>query len=211
MKQNIIIIGGGGHAKACIDVIESTELFNIVGYVDNESKLDPGLNIRYLGNDDILDKYLSDCSLIVGIGQIKNPRTRINIFEKMIKKGAKFPSIISPFSYVSKYSKIGNGTIVMHGAIIQANAKVGNNCIINDRALLEHDVVVGDNCHISTSSTLNGNVKIGDNTFIGSGSIVKNGVNICKNIITGMGAIILNDLIEEGLYLTSYSNKKHER
>jgi sugar O-acyltransferase (sialic acid O-acetyltransferase NeuD family) len=206
-KKDIIIIGGGGHAKACIDVVESTCLYNIVGYVDKESKLNSCFNLDYLGKDDILHKYIPTCAFLIAIGQIKDPHPRINIFENMLKKGAKFPSIISPSAYVSKYAEIGLGTIVMHGAILQANVKVGNNCIINDRSLLEHDVIVGDYCHISTSATLNGAVEIGANTFIGSGSVIKNGTRINKNVIIGMGVIVLHDILEEGIFLSDYYKK----
>lgn len=208
LKEDIVIIGGGGHAKACIDVVQSTGLYNIVGYVDEEPKLDTNFNINYLGTDDILDKYITDCSFLIGIGQIKNPQPRTNMFEQMLKKGARFPAIVSPSAYVSKYAKIGAGTIIMHGAILQVNVKVGNNCIINDRAVLEHDVNVGDYCHISTSTTINGGVEIGASTFIGSGSTIKNGVHICKNVIIGMGAIVLYDILDEGLFLSAYSKKK---
>lgn len=207
LKEDIVIIGAGGHAKACIDVIQSTGIYNIIGYVDKGAKLDSKFNIAYLGTDDILDKYIPTCSFLIAIGQIKNPQPRIDIFYNMLKKGAKFPSIISPHAYVSKYAEIGIGTIVMHGAILQANVKVGHNCIINDRAVLEHDVIIGDSCHVSTSVTLNGNVQVGDNTFIGSGSIVKNDVHVCKNVIIGMGAVVLYDIFDEGLFLPVYSKK----
>jgi sugar O-acyltransferase (sialic acid O-acetyltransferase NeuD family) len=207
LKEDIVLIGGGGHAKACIDVVQSTNLYNIIGYVDEEPKLDIKFNISYLGTDDILDKYISYCSFLIGIGQIKNPQPRFGMFEKLRKKGAKFPAIVSPTAYVSKYAEIGAGTIIMHDAILQANVKVGNNCIINDRALLEHDVIVGNNCHISTSATLNGGVEIGANTFIGSGSIIKNGVHICENVVVGMGSIILCDILNGGLFLSNISKK----
>lgn len=207
-KKDIVIIGGGGHAKACIDVVQCCDMYNIIGYVDREAKLDPRFNISYLGNDDTLDIYIPTCSFLIAVGQIKYPQPRSNIFLKMLKNGAKFPSIVSPYAYISKYAEIGIGTIVMHGAILQANVKVGDNCIINDRAVLEHDVIVGDCCHISTSTTLNGGVEIGTNTFIGSGSTVKNGVHIGKNVIVGMVSIVLYDILNEGLFLSANSTKK---
>ena len=38
MKKNIILIGGGGHCKSCIDVIEAEDKFEIAGIVDNDTK-----------------------------------------------------------------------------------------------------------------------------------------------------------------------------
>ena len=40
MMKKIIIIGAGGHAKSCLDVIESkNNLYKVVGFVDNKKML----------------------------------------------------------------------------------------------------------------------------------------------------------------------------
>ena len=87
---------------------------------------------------------------LITTGHIKNSKIRENLFEKVLNDGFKFPTIISPLSYASKHSSIGEGTIIMHGSIINAGAKIGRNCIINSKSLIEHDVVIGDHCHISS-------------------------------------------------------------
>ena len=56
-KKNIILIGAGGHAKVCIDVIESEKKFKIIGLIDNKKK-GKFLNYDILGNDKILKKIL---------------------------------------------------------------------------------------------------------------------------------------------------------
>lgn len=57
-KKNIILIGGGGHCKSCIEVIESTGKYNIVGVLDLPSELGKKiLNYEVIGNDDDYLKY----------------------------------------------------------------------------------------------------------------------------------------------------------
>ena len=53
MIEDIILLGSGGHAKACIDVIEQANNFNIIGMVDNKFK---GNTLGYpvIGTDDDL-------------------------------------------------------------------------------------------------------------------------------------------------------------
>ena len=97
------------------------------------------------------------------------------------KKGFKFPSIISPLAYVSHKAKVGEGTIIMHGAIVNSGAIIGKNCIVNSKSLVEHDAIVGNNSHLSTRSTLNGGVTLGKNCFVGSHAIIKQGVSVGKN------------------------------
>ncbi len=39
MKPRIVLIGGGGHCKSCIDVIEQEDKYSIAGIVDVMEKL----------------------------------------------------------------------------------------------------------------------------------------------------------------------------
>ena len=193
--KKLILVGAGGHAKSCLEVIELTKKFKILGFVDNSKK---GLfeKFKILGNDDYLKKIKnkSKIYIIITIGQIKNYKKRSNLFKKLQKFGFKIPVIISKSASVSKFSKIGNGTMVFNSVIINRSVEIGKNCIINSGALLEHDVKIGSNTHISTRAIINGNVKVGSNTFIGSGTIIKQGVSIGKNCIVGMGSIVKKNL-----------------
>jgi len=194
-RKSLILVGGGGHARACADVINTNKKYKIIGYTDvEENKLMSDYN--YLGTDDILSNYINNSFFIITIGQIKYYSKRKELFDYLKKNKANLISIESCNSYVSKNSCIGVGTIIMHGAIIQTNVKVGENCIVNDRALIEHDVTIGNNCHISTSSVINGNVKVGDGVFIGSGAIIKNGVKIANNCVIGMGVSLKTDVLK---------------
>lgn len=194
--KNIILVGGGGHAKACIDVIRATGQFTIAGYTDMNEGLQEFPEIPYLGNDDCLSQYIHESLLLITVGQIKNPSLRVKLFERLKQQGAAFATVISPNAYVSPMAKIATGTIVMHGAIIQSCAAIGVNCIINDRALIEHDCYVGNHCHISTGAILNGNVTIGNEVFVGSGAVIRNGIAVANRAIAGMGAIVVNNIPE---------------
>ena len=179
--KNRILIGAGGHCNSCIDVIELEKKYKIIGLVDDKKKI-KNLKYKILGNDKNLKILLTKSKFAhISIGQINNFKKREEIFLNLKKIGFKMPSIISPLAYVSPKAKIGEGTIVMHGAIINRGALIGNNCIVNTKALIEHDTSVGDNCHVSTRSTLNGGVIIGNNSFIGSHAILKQNIKVGKN------------------------------
>lgn len=194
--KGLILIGGGGHAKACADVINTTKKFNIIGYTDTKKSKEMSA-YNYLGTDDVLVDHLKKSSFIVAIGQIKSYTKREEIFNYLKENNANIISVESINSYVSTGSNIGIGTIIMHGSIVQVDVEIGENCIINDKALIEHDVTIGDNCHISTGSIINGNVTIGNGVFIGSGAVIKNGVTIADNCIIGMGVILSENILKE--------------
>lgn len=194
--NKIILIGAGGHAKACIDVIESFGEFSIAGLVEKKQiSSNKILGYPLIGTDDDLENLRKEFdNAIITVGQLKTATARKFLFNLIKKLDYHLPTIISPKSYVSKHAKIGEGTIIMHGVVVNANAVIGKNCIINNKALIEHDVFIGDNCHISTGAIINGEVKIGDECFIGSGSITKQTVSIGKNCIVGAGVTIKKNL-----------------
>lgn len=193
--KSLLLLGGGGHCHSCIDVIEAAKNYKIVGIVQPDLSSDLVLNYPVIGSDNDLPELLkSSKAAFITVGQIKNPETRIRLFDLLKQLGAELPVIISPKAYCSKHAKLGEGSIVMHGAIVNAGAKIGKNCIVNNQALVEHDAEINDHCHISTGARVNGNVSIGKGTFVGSGVVIKEGVLIGEHVIIGAGQIILNDL-----------------
>jgi len=196
MKERIILIGGGGHCKSCIDVIEQSGVFHIEGIMDVSEKLHQKvLGYEIIATDDDLPQLVNENkNFLVTLGQIKSPEKRIRIFQTLKESGVKLPVIISPLAYVSKHVEIGNGTIIMHHALINAGAKIGSNCIINNKALIEHDAIVGNHCHIATSAVINGGVTVGSGTFFGSKSVSKEYVEIGKNVVIGCGEKITKNI-----------------
>lgn len=183
MKQPIILIGGGGHCKSCIDVIEQERRFAIIGIVDlPEKKGNKILNYEIFANDDDIPTLAKTYdNFFITMGHLDFPQRRIELFTLLKKLNKTLPVIVSPNAYISKHTKIEEGTIIMHHTVINAGSKIGENCIINNKALIEHDATIGNNCHISTGAIINGGVRVGNNTFYGSGAVSKQYLEIPEN------------------------------
>ncbi len=194
--KSLVLLGGGGHCRSCIEVIETTGLFRIEGIIDNKiSKTETCLGYPFIGSDKDLDKIKTmNAMAFVTIGQINSPNKRKNLYEILNGQEIKTPVIKASTSVVSRYSKIQEGSIIMHGAVVNACANIGVNVIINSLALIEHDVQIGDHCHISTGARINGNVEIGDGSFVGSGAIIHQNIKIGRNSVIPAGAVISNDV-----------------
>jgi sugar O-acyltransferase (sialic acid O-acetyltransferase NeuD family) len=178
--EDIVLVGGGGHCKSVIDVIEREGRFRIAGLVDLPGKLGMKvLDYPFFATDEDLPRLAGSFrNFIITLGQIGLPGRRFELFDVLLKYGVRLPVIVSPYACVSAHARLGQGTIVMHGAIVNAGAVVGQNCIINSRALIEHDALIGDHCHVATGAIINGGVVAGKNCFIGSGAVTKQGVTI---------------------------------
>jgi sugar O-acyltransferase (sialic acid O-acetyltransferase NeuD family) len=190
--QDILIIGGGGHCKSVIDVIESTGEYKIYGIIDIKEKVGQKvLGYKIIGTDEDLEKYRNDIELaFIAVGFINSVELRVKIYDKLKQLNFKLPVVISPLAYVSKHSLIEEGTIVMHYAVINAGAKIGKNCIINTKALIEHDAIIEDFCHISTGAIINGGVIVGKYSFIGSNATTKQYIKIPENSFIKAGTVV---------------------
>ena len=192
--KKICILGSGGHATSCIDLIESMKKYKVVGIISkNQTTVGKKFLNKYkiIGTDNDYKKILKICkNIVIGVSFYKNLKRREEIFKNLKNAGFNLPIIHSPTSYISKGSKIDEGSQIFHGVTINKNVNIGKNCIINSNSLIEHDVVIKKNSQISTGVIVNGGCKIGENTFIGSGSVLRENINLKKNSFIKIGSII---------------------
>ncbi len=201
-QKELLIIGAGGHARSCIDVISLEGKYRIAGLIGLKNELGSYImGHQIIGNDSDLSALSTKYrNAFIAIGQIANWE-RYQIYQKLKQLGYELPTIVSPLAYVARSAQVEAGTIVMHGAILNAESKIGKNCIINSRVLIEHDAIVGDHCHISTGAILNGAVTIGPKSFVGSGSIVKQGIQVGESCVVGMGLFLRRNLQNQEIFL----------
>lgn len=202
-KPRVLLIGAGGHARACIDVLEQQGKFVIAGLIGLPSERGTKmLGYPILATDDEIPEELQRWDFgLVTCGQIKTAQVRVRLWQEIKKYGHLVEAIVSPRAYVSPHAKVGAGSVVLHGAVVNAGAVVGENCIINSLALVEHDAMVGDHCHIATGARLNSGVQVGDESFVGSGCVVRQGVRIGIGCVIGMGGVILENCPDGSLVI----------
>lgn len=200
MSKPLVLVGGGGHCKSVIEAAESTG-FSILGVLDMPEEVGKAiLSTKVIGTDDDISAYVDKAEFVITVGFIKNPATRIKLYNKVKEAGGKLATVIASTAHVSKYAKIGEGTVVLHQAFVNADAKVGCNVILNNFVNIEHDAVIGDQCHISTGVMVNGECKVGKNCFIGSQSVLANCTSVGDDIIVGAGSFVRKSITEKGIY-----------
>ena len=192
----VVLLGGGGHCRSVIDVIEQTGRFSILGVLEKEGFSDSNLmGYPLLGSDQDLPAFIEqNCAVVITIGQIKTSEPREKLYAYAKEAGAELPVVVSPRAYLSRHAKVGSGTTVMHEAIVNCSAEIGENCIINTKALVEHDAKIGNHTHIATGALVNGGAQIGQRCFIGSGAVIHNNIDIGDGCLIGAGTAVRTDL-----------------
>ena len=81
MREKVIIIGGGGHARVLREMLHLLGDIYVLGFTDVSRHDDCG--IPYLGNDEVLKSYsLQEVMLVNGIGSVDIPRLRRRLYEQ---------------------------------------------------------------------------------------------------------------------------------
>jgi sugar O-acyltransferase (sialic acid O-acetyltransferase NeuD family) len=181
-----------------MDALESQQHYRIAGLVGSKAEIGSRhFGYAVLGSDDDLPGLATRCEFaLIAVGHIHTADVRRRLYAHLLALGFKLPVIVASTAYVSPLARIGAGSVVMHGAIVNAGAVIGDNCIINTRAVVEHDAKVGAHCHISTGAILNGDARVGEGSFIGSGSTVREGLDIGQNVLVGMGLSVRHPLAD---------------
>jgi len=202
MSKKIILVGGGGHCISCIEVIESSRKYEIYGILDVTEKVGHKvLDYSIIGADSDIAKYAREkFCFIVTAGHVKTAETRKRLYGLIKSANGEIETIVADSAIVSKYSFVGEGSIIMHNALVNAGAQIGINCIVNSNALIEHEAHIGNHTHISTMATVNGQCVIGKKTFIGSNSVINQGIKIADNVIVGSGSVVNKDISSPGTY-----------
>jgi sugar O-acyltransferase (sialic acid O-acetyltransferase NeuD family) len=113
----------------------------------------------------------ADYGIVLAIGYSNIP-ARWAAWERIRSAGYSSPALIHPRAYVADTARIGDGAMVMAGAIVDVRAEVGDIVVLWPGACINHDVQIGPNTFISPGATLCGFSRIGANVFIGAGSVI---------------------------------------
>lgn len=195
--NTLVICGGGGHSKMCIDILRERKEFEIVGIVDPAIPIGTQIcGVNVIGSDDKL-KELYEQGVrfaINGLGAVTNPKLRKELFLKLKEIGFFIPNIIHPRAIVEPSAKMGEGNQIMMGACVGSAVTIGNNCIINSGSIISHDSKLSSHCHITPGAILAGQVEVGELTVVGMGVTVFFGKKIGSNAVILNGKHIFADV-----------------
>lgn len=204
--KSIGIVGAGGHAKVVVDTILRHGVYTPRGYYDDDAARHGEQFYHDLPICGGMDALLADLAAgrlnaaFVAIGY--NP-TRVRLGQQILDAGHTLATVIDPHAMVSTSVRIAPGTLVVAGAIINADAQIGAHGIINTGASVDHDCVIEDGVHIAPHATLCGGVKIGRCALIGAGATLIPGVCFPAESTLGGGSTVIRPLEQPGIYAGS--------
>ena len=193
MSSDLVVVGGGGHAKTCLDIMANQDSYRVVGIV-SISEDDNSTKLPWLGDDAAIPELAKSIkNFFIAIGQITTPGPREKVGQLLERLNLHAPSFISQSSIVSPSAVIGEGTIILPNSFVGADVKIGKHSIVGSGAIIEHDTIVEAYCHIATGAIVNGECNIGSGSFVGAGAVLRNQINVVSHSFVRMGAIVTRD------------------
>ena len=179
------------------DIAIKTAKYDEILFLD-DNKEGKVLDIPVTGKINDFPKWSRDAEFFVAIG---NSVVRERLINRIVEAGNTVATLVHPKACIAESVKLGQGTVVMAGAVINPDTVIGNGVIVNTSCSIDHDNVISDYVHISVGAHLAGSVNVGKHTMIGAGAIVINNISICENCMIGAGAVVVKDIEEKGTYI----------
>lgn len=191
--KKLAILGAGGHGRVVAEAAEESG-WTVPGLFDRAGPKvhDPW---RVLGDEkDLLGRLGEFDGVIVAIGE---NRQRLDWTLKLGAYGGQLATVVHPAAWVSPRAHLGQGSVVLAGAIVGTGVHLGRAVIVNTGASVDHDDRIGDGVHIAPGARLAGHVTVGDRSWIGLGAVVRQGLSLGADVLVGAGAAVVKS-VESG-------------
>ncbi len=182
--NKIILQGGGEHARVVLDCLLDSKA-NVIALFD------PKYSGHLMGipqRGSYQPSFETEALAIVAIG---DNATRKRVAENTHHR---FTTAIHRSAVCSSTASIDEGSMLLHGVIVQAQTQIGKHVILNTRSQVDHDCHIDDYVHVGPGAILCGTITVGEGAFIGAGAVIIPGKKIGKWATVGAGAVVINDV-----------------
>ena len=196
MARRVVIWGAGGHALVVADIVRRVGWYDLVGFLDDVNPKRCGEEFGHstiLGGREQMRLFygMGIGNIIIAIG---DNEVRARLAEDSYVDCLELATAIDPRAAPPTDIMVGEGTVIVAGAVVQPGGSIGKNVIINTGATVDHECIIEDGVHIAPGAHLAGRITVGRGTLIGVGAAIITGVQIGAGTIIGAGAVVLKDV-----------------
>lgn len=189
MTGHLAILGASGHGKVVADTAFESGWQSLMFFDDGDVGRDRlGTWPIVGGTTELLASLAKFGGVIVAIG---HNRTRLAKTRELSAAGANLVTLVHPRAYVARDVRLGAGTVVFAGAVVQPGATIGAGVIVNTGATVDHDCVLADGVHVCPGAHLAGGVSVGECAWLGIGCVVKQYTAIGVDAVVGGAAAVM--------------------
>jgi sugar O-acyltransferase (sialic acid O-acetyltransferase NeuD family) len=199
MTAPLVVIGGGGHARAVMDAARSNGRFSVIGFLDPAPCADTIalLGVQRLGGDERASEILlaePTTTFVLGVGAIAVSRQRQALAKIYDDVGVTWATVVHTDATVSSHSRLDPGAIVLAAAVVGPGAAIGRHAVVNNGVIVEHDVELGEHVVVGPGAILGGGSAVGAGSFVGLGAQLRDHIRLGADVTVAMGAVVVDDV-----------------
>jgi sugar O-acyltransferase (sialic acid O-acetyltransferase NeuD family) len=191
MSGDLVLIGFGGNT---LEVLEAAQAqIRVVAILSD----DPGHGAAFEGipiRPVAEAKTFTAAAFLFLIGSERSYRTRLDLLARLSLGNDRFATLIHERASVSRFARIGSGSVLFQGVTVTSNAVLGRHVLVLPQCVIHHDVKIGEGAILGATVTVAGGVTIEDGAYIGSGTSIRNGIRIGAGALIGLGSVVVRDV-----------------
>jgi len=177
------IVGTGGFAKCIYDALRLQTRAAVV-FLSREKSNFTELLGEPIAQEESVYSTSQRLSVFVGIGD-ESIRQRYASLTQQTWPHVSFPALVHPTAKVASTATIGDGVIVLAGAIVEANSTLEPFCAVCTGATIGQNTRIGAYSTIAPGATVSRNVVIGSRSFVGLQAYIGSYSGIGNDVIVG--------------------------
>jgi sugar O-acyltransferase (sialic acid O-acetyltransferase NeuD family) len=184
--ENVFVYGAGGHGRAVADALRgATDSFALSSVIDDDPVLhgEPMAGCAIRGPESLGAER--------GLVAIGDNETRTRLMERF---RGRLITLVHRSAFVGADVSIGEGTVIMPGAVVVVGTRIGPGVIINTGATVDHDCRLEEGVHVAPGVHLCGSVQVGAGSLLGVGCVVVPGVSIGRGAFIAAGQVVARDV-----------------
>ena len=193
--RELIILGGSGRGQDVLSLARSLN-YSVIGFLDDSIAVGTLINnVPVLGGITNWRGLGSDTEVFVAVG---NPKVRLQLMQRFASNQSvtvKYAQLIHPTAVIFPGVKIGEGTSVLAGAIVQQDVVIGAHANISIGVTIGHTTIVEDFVNLAPQAAVSGDVKICKGVSIGTASCIREKITIGEGAVVGMGAVVVKNVL----------------
>lgn len=194
-RPRCVIMGAGGHGRVVLDILVSSQAYEVVGFLDSSAALHgrrmDGLPI--LGDLRVLPELRAQ-GVTLGVVAVGDNGARRELAYQLEQAGFDLINAIHPSANLARNVTIGRNVVVAAGALVCAHCQVGDSVILNTGCIVDHETMIGTAAHVCPGARIAGRVMIESGAFVGIGATILQGLRIGCEAIIGGGAVVIEDV-----------------
>lgn len=202
--KKILLAGNAITAEILCAYLRWDSRYEVAGFtVDDDFAAQGGMGgYRTVGLSEAVSTFSPETHcVIMAMGYNDLNRSRETMFGRLRAMGYGVETYIHPDARVYSDQPVGEGSVVLPGAVIEPHARVGANTMVWSNVTLAHHSSVDDHCWVAAGTVVSGQARVLRNTFLGVNSTVVNAVTVGEFNVVGANALISRDTKPHSVHL----------